>query len=386
MVREPTESTSVLRAPESRIPGTGHPELARVGQFEHNRGVESRAILIAGAGPAGLMAAIVAANAGARVIVYESRQDVGLRFHGDFQGIENWTLPGDALEELESLGLERSFEYSTFHAGTFFSATGRRRMVPSSEPAFYLVRRGPQPDTLDQALRVQAQAAGVEIRFGQKLEDPSEADIWAVGPSGRDAIDVGYLFETSMPDSVFGVLDNRLAPGGYAYVLIREGRGTLASCMFNRFEDRRACLDRTVAFFEERIGLEMKNRRFFGGAGNFSLPKTGCHGGTLFVGEAAGFQDALWGFGIRSAMISGALAARAILSGHREEYDRMWQERLGGLIRGSLVNAFFYRRIGNRGYAALLARLEKSRDARRWLMGFYRPTRLKNALSRVLPV
>jgi len=52
---------------------------------------------IAGAGPAGLTAAIVLAQAGKRVIVHEAKASVGNRFGGDFQGLENWTTHDDVL-------------------------------------------------------------------------------------------------------------------------------------------------------------------------------------------------------------------------------------------------------------------------------------------------
>jgi flavin-dependent dehydrogenase len=41
------------------------------------------------AGPAGLAAALTLARAGVLTVVHEIRHDVGARFHGDFQGIEN---------------------------------------------------------------------------------------------------------------------------------------------------------------------------------------------------------------------------------------------------------------------------------------------------------
>ena len=67
-------------------------------------------VSISGAGPAGLAAAMTLARAGVPSVVREFRNDVGARFHGDFQGIENWTTPGDVFEELADLGLESRVE------------------------------------------------------------------------------------------------------------------------------------------------------------------------------------------------------------------------------------------------------------------------------------
>ena len=62
------------------------------------------AITIVGAGPAGLVCAIVLAKAGRKVIVREWHNDVGHRFHDDFQGLENWSHDQDALQELATWG------------------------------------------------------------------------------------------------------------------------------------------------------------------------------------------------------------------------------------------------------------------------------------------
>jgi flavin-dependent dehydrogenase len=94
------------------------------------------------------------------------------------------------------------------------------------------------------------------------------------------------------------------------------------------------------------------------------------------VGEAAGFQDALWGFGIRYALLSGHLAARALLSG--ADYDRLWKRRFGGLQRTSVVNRFFFSRMGHVGYRWLMRALDRAPDPREWLRRFYAPSSWKD--------
>lgn len=97
---------------------------------------------ISGAGPAGLTAAITLAKAGRRIIVHERQQAVGLRFHGDFQGQENWTSGTDLLAELQAMGIEPDYAPTPFHALTAFDADGQAFHFTSGSPLFYLVRRG----------------------------------------------------------------------------------------------------------------------------------------------------------------------------------------------------------------------------------------------------
>jgi flavin-dependent dehydrogenase len=69
--------------------------------------------------------------------------------------------------------------------------------------------------------------------------------------------------------------------------------------MFTDFKAEATYLARTVAMFKERVGFSMRNARRFGGYANFRLPRTAVQGGHLVVGEQAGFQNALAGFGMR---------------------------------------------------------------------------------------
>jgi flavin-dependent dehydrogenase len=332
---------------------------------------------IVGAGPSGLAAALTVARGGGRALVSERHTDVGLRFHEDFQGLEDWTTEGDVLEELASLGIEPTFEHTPFRESVFYDPEGREHVYRSQKPLWYLVRRGPLPGTLDDSLKAQAVAAGVEIRFGVARMHLPEGGIVAHGPHRADAIAVGYVFDTDRADGAFGAVSDTLAPKGYSYLLICGGRGTVATCLFADFHNEKAYLDRTVEFFREKVGLEMREPRPFGGYGNVFSVAEPRKGRLLYVGEGAGFQDALFGFGMRFALLSGHLAVRACMEGKPETYDGLWQRRFGGLLKQSVVNRYFYEKLGDRGYISFLEGIDRASDGRDWLRGYYAPGRLK---------
>ncbi|MHB8525301.1 MAG: NAD(P)/FAD-dependent oxidoreductase [Candidatus Acidiferrales bacterium] len=329
------------------------------------------AVQISGAGPSGLAAAITIANRGGQAIVHEHNQDVGLRFHGDFQGLENWTSDGDVLEELCRIGIEGAFDHTPFREMVIYDPEGREYIFRSSEPLFYLVRRGPASGMLDAGLKNQAIECGVEIRFQDACHHLPEGGIVAQGPRGSDAIAVGYTFETDMADGAFGAVSDQLAPKGYSYLLVHKGIGTIASGIFEDYHNDKKYLQATVDFFQKKTGVKMRNSRHFGGTGNFLVPRTARKGNILLVGEAAGFQDALWGFGMRYAMLSGHLAARALLEGRAEEYDQLWKEQFGGTLRAGIVNRYTFEKLGNFGYAKLLRLLDRGGNVRNWLHTHY---------------
>lgn len=341
---------------------------------------DDKAHFISGAGPAGLVAALTIAKAGGRAVVYERQTDVGARFHGDFQGLENWTTSGDVLEELSAMGIKPGFEAAPFQEGNLYDADGREFRFRSPDPLFYLVRRGTEANTLDQSLKAQAIASGVEIRFGEAAHHLPEGGIVAEGPRAADVIAVGYTFETDMADGAFAAFSDSLAPKGYSYALIWNGHGTVASCMFDDFHKEKNYLGATVDFFRRKVGLKMNQPRRFGGMGGYGCPRTARNENILLAGEAAGFQDALWGFGMRYAMVSGHLAARALIENQTASYDQHWRRRIGGFLRSSMVNRYLFERLGNGGYAALIQRMSLTHNVREWLRSHYAPRLWKRLL------
>jgi flavin-dependent dehydrogenase len=339
-----------------------------------------RVIEISGAGPAGLAAALAICRMGKQARVYERRADVGQRFHGDFQGLENWTKDIDVLDELAEASIQPDFEYKPFREITAFDPDGNGRLYKTQRPLFYLVRRGNQSGTIDSNLKQQALKTGVEIRFDQALHRLPNGGIVTEGPHRADAIVVGYLFETDMADGVYAAVSDRLAAKGYAYLLIWGGRGTLASCLFADFHNENRYLERCAEFFTEKVGVQMQNPRRFGGSANFFLPRTARKGNILYAGEAAGFQDPLFGFGMRSAMLSGAAAGRALVNGKPEVYEQYWNERLRPYQQTAATNRWIYNRLGDKGYRAIMHSLKENQDAAQRLQHAYAPRWWKRIL------
>jgi len=333
---------------------------------------------IAGAGPAGLAAAITLARAGRKVIVHEMRSEVGSRFQGDFQGLENWTTDDDALSILKTMGIECNYTAKPCHNGIAYDAWDTQYNIQSEQPLFYLIERGPGPNSLDTGLLKQAQALGVDVRFKDKLTSIEGIGILGAGPKAPDAIAVGYHFETDMPDGYWVICDNDLAPGGYAYLLIMGGHGTIKTCMFSGFKQEKIYVERTIKRFEKLVNLKMKNPVAHGGAGNFRIPDSAYSGLNPIIGEQAGFQDTLWGFGIRLAIGSGILAAQSLLTG--ENYDDLWQRELRPQMQTSIVNRVFYNLLGNRSYKWLLGKTTRGHNVRRRLLRLYHPSLIKRCL------
>jgi flavin-dependent dehydrogenase len=241
---------------------------------------------IVGAGPAGLSAALAARALGAEVVVYEKRHDVGARFHGDFQGLENWSQGRDVLAELEQHGIGADFVHTPVYE---------------------------------------------------------------------------------------------------SYLLVNDGCGTVATCLFRDFHRERHYLERTVEFFREHAGLRWRTARRFGGSGNYGRVQGAAIGARLYAGEAAGFQDALFGFGLRYALISGHLAGRAHARGRPSDFGQAWRARLASFNAAGVANRWLYARLGDTGRRMILVRGVAGRDPRRVLNRLYRPARWKSAFARLIP-
>ncbi len=339
-------------------------------------------VKIAGAGPAGLSAAITLARAGCAVEVHEAHDRVGFRFDHDLQGLENWSTRGDVLDDFRAQGLTTDFDRMPGREGHAFDAWGKHYRLHSEQPFFYLLVRGSGAGSFDNALLQQAQSLGVKVHYNSRLKQMDGAGILATGPHGAQVIAVGYHFLTDMDDGYWVICDDTLAPKGYAYLLVMHGHGTLKTCMFRGFDRQKEYLQRTLERFQSLLDLRMENPVMHGGAGHFGSSGPWSMGRHPVTGEQAGIQDFLWGFGIRSAIDSGVLAAQCLLDG--EDYGKRAQNLFLPRMQVSAVNRHLFSLLGNRGYRLYLRYAASQDDAREFLRRQYRPSWFKRVLQPLL--
>jgi flavin-dependent dehydrogenase len=335
-----------------------------------NTGGERR-ITILGSGIAGLTAGINLSLAGFHVDIYEKRSSVGLQSKGDFQGLENWTSPKDVLSFLSEINIPPEFEYEPFKECYHYDHNLKKHTIKSTNVGFYLIRRGPMEGTLDHYLEKLAREVGVIIH-PSTAHEITAPDIIATGYKEPFMVAKGVNFETDLEKLAVGIFDDQVVPYGYAYLLGSRGKGTIAVVSKAGIKDIGSCLERAVDKCRKIATFQMNDVTYFGGAGTrFRKLSTG----TPRVGEAAGFQDAMWGFGLRMAFHSGYLAAKSIIDG--QDYWKLVNKEIVPLCKSSIVNRMFYDLLKTRRYANIMSGLASAADPVTRTNQLYAPIPLK---------
>ena len=343
---------------------------------------------VLGAGLSGLAAATILARSGKEVHVHEIRKDSGARFDGDFQGIENWTSEVDFFDELAEWGFDSNeFKSDAFGIIDLIHPDDVITHPETEGVAFRVVERGTSSHSIDQGFKRMALEAGVNIHYGTR-KAPEECDIVAAGPRESSAVAYGEIFETSHRNIVAFQLNDKLAPGAYSYLIIIDGIGLICTCLWRKQRNSGRYLDETIAWYEDNYDLNRKPLKRVGGKGDFGLPTKYEHEGRFYVGEAGGLQDFMWGFGMRYAITSGVLSAKAILG--EFDYEKEVRKRLVPLVRASAINRFLMNRVGDRGFKIVANRWMRDQKRKgdglsfmRWL---YKPGLIRRALWPVVKI
>jgi geranylgeranyl reductase family protein len=341
-------------------------------------------VLVVGAGPAGSTAARALAVGGARVRLLERARFPRNKPCGGgitTRACSRFPYLGPALDRIATHRVSRLY---------LEGPSGRGVELTSPVPAVVLVRRM-EFDALLARLAVEAGADLVEDAWASQVEAGDEA-VRVVTRDGR-VFEAAYLVAA---DGVNGVAARRLglsqgwdesavaldmmeevpnerlravAPDtlwvsygaagtdGYGYVFPKRGYVNVGiGCLLEHFRRR---VDAAPYEMQQRFVSDLRRRDVLEGASS-RTDFTPCHipvggpisrtwrGRALVAGDAGGFVNAYTAEGIYYAMVSGDLAARAILedaalddprrgttAGPR--YEDAWRGEIGGELRDSVL-------------------------------------------------
>ena len=345
-------------------------------------------VLVVGAGPAGSIAALVLARAGASVALLDRAQFPRDKACGDFIGPRG-------LQVLTDLGIP---EPPGLDVGDMVvvGPTGRRVILPCFNGVTYPGRaRAMTRSVFDNALRTAALDAGA-IAFAGRANRPllsggdidgftvSDGDgeelradfvIGADGATSHVALSAG-LVEGSRVLWGFAVrcyVDQNIdvpaitlwertrwnAFPGYGWVFPSPGGVANVGVGIGTLADRQAgakAVRALPAYLDHLVELELVDqtavsplpRRLGGWLKMGMVGTTPANGRVLLVGDAAGLVNPLQGEGIAQAMTSGRSAAEAVLGSPGQAAAR---------YRDDLARAHLpYQRITASGHAALVGR------------------------------
>ncbi len=311
--------------------------------------MNNKEVNILGGGISGLACAIILKKNGNDVNIYEKKNAIGTRFNGDWQGLENWSEKIDVLEQIESYGIDLSFDYEPVSELDLHYSDKIKTL--RGKNACYLVRRGSSEGCLDTSLLKQAEELGVNIHLGIRPDAGVPVKVNATGPRNANILARGIKFDTSTEKSYHMAFGDEIARGFYSYLLIRNGHGTIAT-VFGRknVHHSEEFLQNTIDYFSDYLDeREVASGKKFGGYGHFEVKKNLYdENGAMVIGEAGGFQDYLWGFGMRYAFQSANFAARSIMG--EGAYEDLVKANLIKKMEHSKRNRLIFETLGPLAY------------------------------------
>ena len=327
--------------------------------------MKNKIIKILGAGISGLTAGIVLSKHGYKVEIFEKRSHVGSFFEKDIHSFRNYLYSYDVLEEYQQMGIKISNTYPIYREFRFSPSFKKIEIYSKDEPLFYNFLRGHvDKKSFDVELYKVAKKNGVKFYFNQNI-DSAKVDIVASGTSFAKGVGYGeYYSQVSeiIPNSNYIFLNNYYSSHGYSFILpfnneavIILGSTKLESK--SELKKRFYYLKKNNPIIKRIIkSAKFKNEIF--GHVFYDLPKTAVENGRLYIGEAAGFLDAATMFGSHYAILSGYLAAMAIIK--NKNYNVLWKEKFGKELKNQYLKRKKIQKFENKDYESIIDNLIKN--------------------------
>ncbi len=334
-------------------------------------------ININGAGPAGLSAGIEFLRNGYDINLFEKQKNVCSRFDSSYQFM---FIPGSSADGryfLRTILEDDVFDDMFLVPIHSVNITAKNKTVNfrSIKPIFWALRRGSKYDTLDYALKRSFELLGGEIEFGSTHPKPI---IDATGGKIPSGISREVIFDTDIDDTFHLIYDKNLAPGAYAYLCVINNKATICVAVSRNMKNVTEYLTKTVEQFRKMYKLDIENPHYQTNFVSFKILDEYVQE-SIFVGESAGLQDGMFGFGLWYALISGQMAAHSIISGI--DYDLAVKQSLVPLLKTGKANRFIYEVaesvLGNNFYSLLLD-YSKDKDLVELLKWMTKPNPLKS--------
>ena len=340
--------------------------------------------IVAGAGPAGNIAALRLAQAGHRVLVVDWRQNLGDKLCTGIIG----------RECVERFPPDESHIYASARSATVVSPSGKAHRVENGKPQAYIVDRVAYVTSFAS----KAQEQGAEYRLGERVVEIDPADAGVTVTTSSESGETTYNAKTIVVSSGFasplvrmvgladeaggdhmigaqaevtaeGIDDTQVflgdgvAPGSFGWLVPLSDSRALAGVVSR--QKLNGHMDHFVSGLREqgKVGSVTKEPARWG-IPIRPIAKT-YDNRVLVAGDAAGFVKPTTGGGIYYALLSGEVAAQTIegavrsndFSGQRmSAYESSWKALFGSEIRTGYYARRLYEVLGDDQIERLLDR------------------------------
>jgi menaquinone-9 beta-reductase len=310
-------------------------------------------VLVVGAGPAGLSAALLLSKKGISTIVLEKNKSPGSQQTS--YDITEGSRIQDILYEMRIKPLKTSPISEWFSPNYNF--------ILDSKIEDYYFKRGPEKDSIENVLFDKLPKKNVDVLFESHIDtleikkkqvtevtartvhekitvkptyiisaDGAESDL-----RSRLKVEtktyatfrgVGIVVDSKKKDEVPHAkiyFDERLAPGGYIYSGSVGNKSFFCVVIDDIFSKKIKLRYNLKKFLEQNGKREITTKNYFGGIGTSGIHNNHVEN-VLFVGGSALFYDPFLGYGLNYAIESGYYAAFAIIKNNIDEYKKYVKE------------------------------------------------------------